>query len=153
MDRNGGMLFLIEFDWIFIWKKGHEFWIACLIVFDLTFVKGSYRENLIEIHRNSGEKLIWLKLIDFSGARGTFPIEISIHSDRLSIQIYGQKTDLKVLNIFSIKIYQLFPAGMLKSMWNTMECERDSSSGALGGARETHWERISHALKCFKGTC
>ena len=27
-------------------------------MFDLTFVKGSYRENLIEIHRNSGEKLI-----------------------------------------------------------------------------------------------
>ena len=39
-------------------KKGYEFWIACLIVFDLIFVKGSYRENLIEIHRNSGEKLI-----------------------------------------------------------------------------------------------
>ena len=39
-------------------KKGYEFWIACLIVFNLTFVKGSYRENLIEIHINSGEKLI-----------------------------------------------------------------------------------------------
>ena len=26
-------------------KKAYEFWIACLIVFDLTFVKGSYREN------------------------------------------------------------------------------------------------------------
>ena len=49
--------------------------------------------------------------MNFSGARGTFPIEISIHSDRLSIQIYGQKTDLKVLNIFSIKTYQIFPAG------------------------------------------
>ena len=49
---------MIELDWIFIKKKGYEFWIACLIVFDLTFVKGSYRENLIEIHRNSGEKLI-----------------------------------------------------------------------------------------------
>ena len=39
-------------------KKGYEFWIACLIVFNLTFVKGSYGENLIEIHRNSGIKLI-----------------------------------------------------------------------------------------------
>ena len=36
----------------------------------------------------------------------TFPI----HSDRISIQIYGQKTDLKVLNIFSIETYQIFPA-------------------------------------------
>ena len=52
------MLFLIELDWILIKKKGYEFWIACLIVFDLTFVKGSYWENFIEIHRNSGEKLI-----------------------------------------------------------------------------------------------
>ena len=43
--------------------------------------------------------------------RGIFPIEISIRSNRLSIQIYGQKTDLKVLNIFSIKTYQIFPAG------------------------------------------
>ena len=34
----------------------------------------------------------------------------------------------------------------LKSMWNTMECKRDSFSSALGGARETHWERVSHAL-------
>ena len=39
-------------------KSGYEFWIACLISFDLTFVKGSYWENLIEIHRISGEKLI-----------------------------------------------------------------------------------------------
>ena len=39
-------------------KKGYEFWIACLIVFNWTVVKESYRENLIEIHRNSGEKLI-----------------------------------------------------------------------------------------------
>ena len=75
------MLFLIELDWIFIKKKkGYEFWIAYLIVFDLTFVKGSYRENWIEI------------------------------LDRLSIQIYGQKTDFKVLNIFSIETYQIFPA-------------------------------------------
>ena len=51
--------------------------------------------------------------MNFSGARGTFPIEISIHSDKLCIQIYGQKTDLKVLNIFSIKTYQIFPAGQL----------------------------------------
>ena len=65
------MLYLIEVDWIFIKKKGYGFWIACLIVFDLTLVKGSYRENLIEIHRNSGEKLIRLKLIDFQwGAWG-----------------------------------------------------------------------------------
>ena len=28
------------------------------------------------------------------------------------MQIYRQKTDLKVLNIFSIKTYQIFPAGM-----------------------------------------
>ena len=35
-----------------------------------------------------------------SGARGKFPIEISIHFDRRSIQIYGQKMDLRVLNIF-----------------------------------------------------
>ena len=46
-----------------------------------------------------------------------------------------------------------------KSMWNTMECKRDSSSGAFGGARETidlykhrsmretHWERVSHRHK------
>ena len=46
-------------------KSGYEFWIACLIAIDLIFVKGSYPENLIEIHRNSGEKLIWLKLIEF----------------------------------------------------------------------------------------
>ena len=48
------------FDWIgFLFKKkGCEFWIACLIVFDLTFVEGSYRENVKEIHRNCGEKLI-----------------------------------------------------------------------------------------------
>ena len=52
------MLFLIELDWIFIEKSGYEFWIACLIAFDLIFVKGLYRENLIEIHRNSREKLI-----------------------------------------------------------------------------------------------
>ena len=39
-------------------KSGYEFWIACLIAIDLIFVKGSYPENLIEIHRNSGEKLI-----------------------------------------------------------------------------------------------
>ena len=44
--------------------------------------------------------------------RVIFPIEISICSDRLSIKIYGQKTDLKVLNIFSIKTYQIFPAGL-----------------------------------------
>ena len=31
-------------------------------------------------------------------------------------------------------------------MWNTMECKRDSFSGALGGARETHWEYVSHRL-------
>ena len=29
------------------------------------------------------------------------------------------------------------------SMWNTMECKRDCFSGALGGARETYWERVS----------
>ena len=51
--------------------------------------------------------------MNFSGTRGIFPIEISINSDRLYIQIYGQKTDLKVLNIFSIKTYQIFPAGLL----------------------------------------
>ena len=32
-------------------------------------------------------------------------------------------------------------------MWNTMECKRDSFSDALGGTREMHWERVSHALK------
>ena len=36
---------------------------------------------------------------------------------------------------------------LLKSMWNTMECERDGFSGAFGGATETRWERVSHALK------
>ena len=36
-----------------------------------------------------------------------------------------------------------------KTMWNTMECKRDSFSGAVGGARETHWDRVSHALKEF----
>ena len=35
----------------------------------------------------------------------------------------------------------------IKSMWNTMRCKRDNFSGALGGARETHRERVSHALK------
>ena len=35
----------------------------------------------------------------------------------------------------------------IKSMWNTIECKRDGFSGALGGARKTHWERVSHALK------
>ena len=54
--------------------------------------------------------------MNFSEARGTCPIEISIHSDRLSIQIYGQKTDLKVLNIFSIKTYQIFPAGSAEAL-------------------------------------
>ena len=34
---------------------GYKFLIACLIAFDLIFVKESY---LIEIHRNSDEKLI-----------------------------------------------------------------------------------------------
>ena len=60
VDRNVGFYvgcgMLIELDWIFILKSGYEFWIACLIAFNLIF--GSYRENLIEIHRNSGEKLI-----------------------------------------------------------------------------------------------
>ena len=32
-------------------------------------------------------------------------------------------------------------------MLNTMECKRDSFSGAPGGVRETHWEYVSHALK------
>ena len=53
--------------------------------------------------------------MNFSGTRGIFPIEISINSDRLSIQIYGQKTDLKVLNIFPIKTYQIFPAGSFQT--------------------------------------
>ena len=52
--------------------------------------------------------------MNFSGARGRFPIDISIHFDKHSIQIYGQQTDLKVLNIFSIKTYQIFPAGWLE---------------------------------------
>ena len=52
------MLFLIELDWIFILKSGYQFWITFLIAFDLIFDKGSYRENLIEIHRNAGAKLI-----------------------------------------------------------------------------------------------
>ena len=34
----------------------------------------------------------------------------------------------------------------IKSMWNTMKCKKDSFSGALGGARETHWECVSHRL-------
>ena len=38
----------------------------------------------------------------------------------------------------------------IKSMWNTMKCKRDSFSGVLGGAKETHWERVSHALKSCK---
>ena len=36
----------------------------------------------------------------------------------------------------------------LKAMWNTMECKRDSFNGSLGGASETHWECVSHCLKC-----
>ena len=59
------MLFLIELDWIFIFKK----WIRILdSMFDsiwFDFGKGSYQENLIEIYRNSDEKLIWLKLFEF----------------------------------------------------------------------------------------
>ena len=35
----------------------------------------------------------------------------------------------------------------IKSMWNAIECKRDSYSGAFGGARKTHWELVSHALK------
>ena len=35
---------------------------------------------------------------------------------------------------------------ILKSMWNTMECERDNVSD-LGEAKDTHWERILHARK------
>ena len=35
----------------------------------------------------------------------------------------------------------------MKHTWNTMECERESFSGALGGARETHWQCVSHCLK------
>ena len=31
-----------------------------------------------------------------------------------------------------------------------MECKRDSFSGAFGGAKETYWERVSHALKPVK---
>ena len=38
----------------------------------------------------------------------------------------------------------------IQSMWNTMDAKRDNFSGALGGARETHWERVSHALKDFE---
>ena len=34
-------------------------------------------------------------------------------------------------------------------MCNTMECKRDSFSGAFGGARGTHWERVSHALNLW----
>ena len=33
-----------------------------------------------------------------------------------------------------------------KSMGNIMVCKRYSFSGILGGARETHGERVSHAL-------
>ena len=35
--------------------------------------------------------------------------------------------------------------------WNTMECERDSLSGVFSGAKETHWERVSHTLKGHPG--
>ena len=43
----------------------------------------------------------------------------------------------------------------IEMMWNTMECKRDSFSGALGGVRETHWECVSHHLKAslFIGNC
>ena len=30
---------------------------------------------------------------------------------------------------------------------STMECKRDSFNSAPGGARETHWERVTHRLK------
>ena len=36
-----------------------------------------------------------------------------------------------------------------QSMWNTMKCNRESFSGALGGVRETHWECVSHALNAY----
>ena len=88
------------------------------LILHATFKKDG-RENLIEIHRNSGEKLIWLKWLNSSVTPEIFPIEISIHSNRLSIQIYRQKTDLKVLNIFSIKTYQIFPAGSERLKRNT----------------------------------
>ena len=35
----------------------------------------------------------------------------------------------------------------LKMMSNTMECKRDSFSGALGGVRETYWKCVSHHLE------
>ena len=35
---------------------------------------------------------------------------------------------------------------IFKSVWNTMECKRDSFIGALSGARETHREYVSHHL-------
>ena len=44
--------------------------------------------------------------MNFSAARGTFPTEISIHSDRLSIQIYGQKTDWIFFLLKPIKSFQ-----------------------------------------------
>ena len=34
----------------------------------------------------------------------------------------------------------------LKSVWDTMECERDGFSDVFDGARETHWESVSHLI-------
>ena len=58
--------------------------------------------------------------MNFSRTRGIFLIKISIHSNRLSSQIYRQKTDLKVLNIFSIKTYQIFPAGKNRKYYSIL---------------------------------
>ena len=49
---------------------------------------------------------------------------------------------------FIVEINSLLWNGVVKSMWNTMECKRDSFSGALGGARETNWDCVSHRINC-----
>ena len=36
----------------------------------------------------------------------------------------------------------------LKAMWNTMNCKRDRLNNA-GGARGTHWERVSRSLYVY----
>ena len=58
------------------------------------------------------------------------------------------RTFFYILSEFQINLPQATSwTHILKSMWETME-----SSSALGGPRETHWERDSHALNESKGS-
>ena len=53
------------------------------------------------------------------------------------------------LDNFSTSSWKKFDelSTIFKTEQNTTKCKRDSFSGALRETRETHWERVSHALK------